>query len=559
MRNLNNLFRATISVFVMLVLAQGLKAQQVPLFNQYFNNGFLQYPSVAGFADQPRLSLIYRGQFSGLEGAPSTFAASYSSLLGKQMGFGVNVQNTEIGLVRQTKVAGGFAWKFWSSTKHQLSVGALPTLSFFSINEDRVSPETFDDQVLQSLLGNNGTALSVDLSVSYRYGDFGLDFAVPTVINESLTDDAYIQINEDNIPDFIAGAHYRFMIDPIKNISVTPNVTWRYRDVIGSELDALVMLEYGDKFSVSGGYRNNYGPTAGVGVKINRNIQFSYHYDFGQSDVPFLSDGFSEIGLHFNFKRNEEKWRIRYMKGDSVIQRLRNEGIYDQSLISEEEKRLATDYLYSLESTGSNKEKRAKAEENFQGILDEIREVQVAKLAEEARQRKEAEAAKAEADRIAAEQEAERQRVEAERVAEEQRKEAERIAEEQRKEAGEEEKATETERVSQRQGTEEDKEETLERDPSRDSGYLQDINSIGYEYVIVIASYNINSPYAKSYLDQIKSQYPDAAIFRSVKRSLDYLYVGGYDQLEPALQRMREIRANSEFKDSWVHIIRLSR
>ena len=529
-------FRIAICLLMIVGISHQANAQQVPLFNQYFSNPFLAYPSTAGMNENPRLSLIYRGQWSDIEGSPVGLAVNYTSRMGKDMGFGLTVQNNEIGLVRQTRISGGVSYAFYSTNKHSLSVGALASVSLFSLNDDLVSPETFEDDVLRNLIGNNGSSISMDFSLSYQFdNNFRIDFAVPTLINESLSDDEYIQINEDNIPDYIAGAQYRFTLSPVSQLYLTPNVTWRYRDVIGSEIDVLFRLDFKEKFSFSGGYRNNYGVTAGVGAKLNQKLEFSYNYDIGQSDVPFLADGFHELGLHFTFKRNEDKWNARYQEGAAVIQRLRNEGIYSKSLIDDEEERLVSDYLYSQETEGSKKERRQKAEERFDEILEEIKENEIAKIAAERERVKAAEEEKARAEqaRIAAEQAEHERAEEARRAAEAAAAEAERQA-----------KA---------------EEEKLAKERAAGTAIIKDVSTIGYEYVIVIASYNQDSPYAKAYLEEIKKTYTDAAIFRSEKRGLDYLYVGGYETIEPALARMEEIRANTQFKDSWVHIIRLSR
>lgn len=536
MKAVKTTIRIAASLIMLLIIGQELEAQQVPLFNQYYSNNFLAYPSTAGYSTNPRLSLIYRGQWSGLDGAPRGIAVNYTSKLGKDMGFGLNIQDNEIGLVKQTRVGGGVSYGFYSTNKHSLAVGASTAMSFFSLNEDRVSPESFDDELLRNLIGNNGSALSFDFSLSYKYGDnFRLDVAAPTLINVSLTDDEYIQINEDNVPDYIAGAQYRFTIDAANQVYFTPNVTWRYRDVIGSEFDVLGKLDYKEKFSFSGGFRNNYGATAGIGVKLSENIEFSYHYDFGKADIPFLADGFNEIGLHFNFKRNEEKWNARHQEGAAVIQRLRNEGVYSKSLISEEDQRLASDYLYSQQTTGKKKDRRAAADERFDEILEEIRNAEVAKLEAAAQAREEAN--RAEQARLAAEEAAERERVQA----------AQRAAAEQQR----------REEEAARQAAEE--KERLDRERSAGTAIVKTVSTVGYEYVVVVASYSMNNKYGPLYLEELKKQFSDAAIFRSEKRGLDYVYVGGYDGREEALARMEEIRSTTDFKDSWVHIIRLSR
>ncbi|KOF01372.1 hypothetical protein OB69_17940, partial [Roseivirga seohaensis subsp. aquiponti] len=402
--------------FTLVLLALALwvsegMAQQVPLYNQYFHRATLAYPSVAAFGTRPELSVVYRRQFSDLEGAPESFAVAFQNPLGDKMGFNINLVGNNIGFIRQTKVQGGFGYALLNQSAHKLSVGAMPSLSFFGINEDVISPESFNDPTLQNLIGNNGTALSVDFSLSYRYNNFGVDVAVPNVVNESLSDDEYIQINEDNVPDYIAGAHYRFSLS--NDVYLTPNVTWRYREVIGSEFDILARMEYKNKFEASAGYRDNYGPTLGAGIYINPNILFVYNYDFGKADVPFLSDGLSEFGLHFSFEKNKDKQQEKYAQGEAILNQIRADNIYDRNMIPQSDQRLVVDYLASLESTGSKKEKLERADARFDEILQQMKDAEQARLQASFDQEAQSklEAAQAEEARIQAEQEAEAARL----------------------------------------------------------------------------------------------------------------------------------------------------
>ena len=516
--------------FTLVLLALALwvsegMAQQVPLYNQYFHRATLAYPSVAAFGTKPELSVVYRRQFSDLEGAPESFAVAFQNPLGEKMGFNVNLVGNNIGFIRQTKVQGGFGYALLNQSAHKLSVGAMPSLSFFGINEDVISPESFNDPTLQGLIGNNGTALSVDFSLSYRYNNFGVDVAVPNVVNESLSDDEYIQINEDNVPDYIAGAHYRFSLS--NDVYLTPNVTWRYREVIGSEFDILARMEYKNKFEASAGYRDNYGPTLGAGIYINPNILFVYNYDFGKADVPFLSDGLSEFGLHFSFEKNQNKQQERYAQGEAILNQIRADNIYDRNMIPQSDQRMVVDYLASLESTGSKKEKLERADARFDEILQQMKDAEQARLQASFDQEAQSklEAAQAEEARIKAEQEAEAERLRQQAAAQ-----------------------AERDRLAKEQEVKEKAEQALAQN-----------NDTTDDYLIVVASYSVGNRYGKLYLEELKAEYPNAGLFTSQKRQLDYLYIESLNDFDKAIARMKEIRNNTQFKNSWVHIVRLSR
>ncbi|WP_221405477.1 hypothetical protein, partial [Roseivirga ehrenbergii] len=79
------------------------------------------------------------------------------------------------------------------------------------------------------------------------------------------------------------------------------------------------------------------------------------------------------------------------------------------------------------------------------------------------------------------------------------------------------------------------------------------------DYLIVVASYSVGNRYGKLYLEELKAEYPQAGLFTSQKRNLDYLYIESLNDFDKAIARMKEIRNDTRFKNSWVHIVRLSR
>ena len=567
MKAIRTTIKTIFCLIALMIVAGDLQAQQVPLFNQYYRMPSLAYTSATVFNERPRLSLAYREQFSGLEGAPTGVALAYSTNLASKMGLGFNVSSTEVGLIRQLRVQGGYAYKLLDKD-HQLSVGALVGFSSFSINDEVVSPETQNDPILLNLLGNNGSALSVDFSLSYRYKDFQLDVAAPTIINESLSDDEYVQINEDNIPDYMVGGQYSFLLNVEKQIYVTPNVTWRYRDVLGSEFDVLARIDYNNKFSAFGGYRGNYGATFGAGVFINKSLEFTYNYDFGDPQIPFLSDGFSEFGLHLTMKTADERKVNKYSEGEAVYNRVIDENIYDPSILNPKDKEALKDYLYSLEFEGNKKERRANAELRYEELFARLKAQEVARLEAIAQARR-----KAEQDSINAVN-AERERLERERLAEEarlaeaKRLEEERLAKEAAAKAAEDNKYTKATNAAIEKMSEAQKARVravnrlVTPDRLTEIGVSGDPDSpasIDREaYIIVVASYNLDSKYSRIFLNSILDEYDDARIFASRKRKLDYVYIGASSDYNAVIARMRKIRQDTRFKDSWVHIVRLS-
>lgn len=559
--------QSILCLIALIMVASNLQAQQVPMLNQYYRARTLAYPSASVFNLNPKLSLVYREQFSGLEGAPTGVALAYSGSMAERMGFGANLTSNNVGLIQQIRVQGGIGYKFLDANGHRLAIGTQLTYSSFSINDDLVSAESFNDPILSNLIGSNGSTFSVDFSLSYRFSEFQLDFAAPTLINQSLSDDEYIKINEDNIPDYLMGLQYSFLIDAEKQIFLRPNLTWRYREVIGSEFDALARVDFNDKFSLFGGYRGNYGASVGAGIFISKNIEFTYNQDFGDPEIPFLNDGFSEFGLHLTMKSADKKNASKYKTGEVVYNKVIDENIYDESLLNSDDKSALKEYLYSLETVGNKKERRAKAGERYTQLFESLRAQEVSRLQALAQTRRQAEqdsinALNTEQARL------ESERLEQERLAEEQRREDERKAKE--AEQAKQDKISDYERatllaIEKLSKPEQERIKAINRLVLPDRltelgapGEPNFANSVKAAYIIVVAAYDLDSRASRVYLNSILGEYANAKIFASRKRGYDYVFIGQSNDYEDAIAKMRAMKENTQFKDSWVHIVRLS-
>lgn len=400
-KQVNNNTIKVIAVLILALITGKLNAQQVPLYNQYYYSPSLVYPSGNVFQENRYVSFVYRDQFGGLVGSPKSFAFAYTGNVHGRKAFSANVTTADIGFTSQVKISGGMGYKLFGEGNEGLSLGAQIGLSLFSLNEERVNPENPADNILVNLLGQSGSSLSVDLSLSYRVGKWKLDAAIPTVVNESLSDDAYIQINDDNLPDFIGGLGYAYMINP--DLTFSPYVGIRLRETIGAEFDFMGEFNFKDRFRAFGGYRDNYGPTIGIGAQVFPKLLFTFNYDFGDKDIPFLADGFNEFGLHYQLNSREQREDDCIGEGEAVVNRITDERIFDENLVQPEDRLKALCYLASLEE-GKRKEKNLKAEDAYQALFAKIKEEELTKqeAARQARleqQRLEEERKAAEAER----------------------------------------------------------------------------------------------------------------------------------------------------------------
>lgn len=375
-----------VSVSLFMTFGFLANAQQVPLINQYFRIPTLAFASSSSFERRPVISMLYRGQWSNLVGAPETLAFNYVNPLDRVVSYNINLSSFQLGVLNQNHFSAGISRAF-SAGGHYFSLGAEVGGSLFSLNEERISVETISDQLLQQLIGNTGIGFFVNPSVSYRYGTFSMNFAAPGLIRGSLSNDSFARLNSDNQVDYLLNMAYAMALDPREKIIFTPSVTWRNQALLGSQFDVMASLDFDQKLQLTAGYRGEFGSTIGVGVRVKENIHFTYNYEFGKKDVPFISDGFSEIALHFSFKNQEEKAKELEKEALEIVKMLRRRQIHNPDLIRSTDRAILLKYLFTIQG-GNKKQKAQLAEQAFAILLERIEQNRRKTLVDEAIQRK---------------------------------------------------------------------------------------------------------------------------------------------------------------------------
>jgi type IX secretion system PorP/SprF family membrane protein len=303
---------------LILITLSHSKAQQLPLYSQYVENGFLLNPAMAGSRMYSPLRLSLRQQWSGVEGAPETQALSFNKNLGnkcttcnvmgnplarrnKQRGVGVGgfFFNDKYGAVSRTGIELSYSYHLQlsrqrlgqSGTKLAFGLGGL----FYQYKFDRS-----DIPVGDPLYGADIVSYIPDANFGvYLYNDdyfVGLSAVHLFESSVKMGDD----IIEDNIMQrhYYATAGYTFHLMDL--VDLEPSV------IVRKTLDSDVYYDFSMKlyinhFWMAASYRSNDQIVGMVGVSYN-NYYIGYSYDhYTNNLIADSSDGTHEITLGINF------------------------------------------------------------------------------------------------------------------------------------------------------------------------------------------------------------------------------------------------------------------
>lgn len=304
---LNLIYKLTVSSLICFTLT-GLKAlsQQE---NHYLLESFVPLrnnPAYTGNRDLNDLMIMTRQQWTGFEGAPTSYLlATHFVLRDKNASIGADIQNNSTGPVNETRIFLSYSYKVVMGEKSSLYLGLKGGVGILQINlSDLVvidqGDKLFETDVNNLILPNLGSGLH------FVYQNFYFDFSIPKMLRNRLTPKGVQEVNDENREDmpFIigGGAKFRTADDLFLHPAI---ILWLIKG-------ATPLFET----RISTSYRKMgaglvYRPLSALGGYIDYlfwdDIRIGYAYELPTSMLKGSLSGSHEIYLGYNFPFTKQK------------------------------------------------------------------------------------------------------------------------------------------------------------------------------------------------------------------------------------------------------------
>jgi type IX secretion system PorP/SprF family membrane protein len=285
-----------IAILSFCVLVKAHSQQEVQ-FTQYLENQLYYNPAYAGSNDFLSLNGLYRQQFVGLKGAPTTQSLTmHSPTSFKELGIGLSVLNDQVGMFKQTwfNVDLSYSIRFKKST---LAFGLKTGVNLVSLDFQNAY---YHDQGDVSIVGfRNRIMPNIGSGIYYHSEKFFLGLAVPRIPERMALGG---EIN------FIDRRHYYFMAGGI----ITANSWLKLRPstmvkhVSGSPLAIDLSMSFIFNDVVWFGLNHRIQESVGLNVQysISQQLKIGYAYDYSVNKLRTHNLGTHEIflGYDLNFR-----------------------------------------------------------------------------------------------------------------------------------------------------------------------------------------------------------------------------------------------------------------
>lgn len=297
----------TFSIFFIFAMNQ-VFGQQIPQYSQYLQNPFVLNPATFGASKYTQVSVSTRQQWTGIEGTPSTYLATFSAPIehGQSYFHGVGgyFVSDHTGGISRTGVYGGYSIHVPVGENSHFSAGVSLGYLRFSLGQARLS----------SASDPSDPALFAQPANGIVDGSFGLlfksrDFFFGLAVNQALP--AEVNLYNPNLlqKHYNIMAGYLLAIDHDKKVALMPSVM--YRKGATSYTDVNLTVRFEDKAWLGTSYRLKYGWIFTAGADLGGLI-LSYSYDAATSLIGLPNNGSHELTLGWRtFKESKNRWKDR--------------------------------------------------------------------------------------------------------------------------------------------------------------------------------------------------------------------------------------------------------
>lgn len=320
---MKNSYIAILVLLIMGLFSDNGIAQQDAQYTQYMYNPLGINPAYAGTREVFSAIGLYRTQWVGLDGAPTTGTFSLHSPVGKRVGLGLNIIHDEIFIQKETYLDIDFSYTIDISDKGKMAFGVKGGAHLLDIDTERANTGPYN-------VGDSSAEVNIDNKFSpqvgvgaYYYGErFYLGVSVPNLLqtnhfDESSIDDSNNTVSLSNSSVAEERINYYlltgYVFDINKHLKLKPALLTKLTSGAPLQVDLSANFLIYDKLTLGAAYRWSAAFSAMVGFQISDQLMLGLGYDQETTKLARYNDGSYEIVLRYElFKRNAKMKNPRF-------------------------------------------------------------------------------------------------------------------------------------------------------------------------------------------------------------------------------------------------------
>ncbi|TDO73335.1 type IX secretion system PorP/SprF family membrane protein [Flavobacterium chryseum] len=281
--------------FLLLFCTSGALAQQESQYSQYMYNTMTFNAGYTGSRGIASIMGLYRTQWVGLDGAPTTVNFSIQTPVGSHSnGIGLDIVSDQIGPAKNIGLMASFAYTILGSTDVKYSFGISGGFDNFSVDYSLLNPENPDPNFVGEM---SQFSPNVGAGFYVHSDNWYIGVSVPRLLKTNFYDDVKETVYSQSSQYYLI-LGYVFDLNPYLKLKPAALV----KAVSGAPLavDVSVSFLINDKFTIGAAYRWDAAFSALAGFQVTDGIQIGYGYDYDTTNIGNYNSGSHELFLRFD-------------------------------------------------------------------------------------------------------------------------------------------------------------------------------------------------------------------------------------------------------------------
>lgn len=285
--------------FIVLILLCSLSgfAQRDSQYTQYMYNPLSINPAYAGQREVLSVFGMYRNQWVGLDGAPSTTTiAAHSPINDSRMGVGLSFDNDRVGPVNENRIAADLSYTIEASPYYKLSFGLKGSANLLNVDYTKLSIYNPDDAAFQNNIENRFSP-NIGAGIYLHSDNTYVGLSIPNFLETVHYggSDTY-SATKQKMHYYLMAGHV-FEINPM--LMFKPSVLAKIVSGAPFQTDFSANFLINEKLTLGASYRWSASVSAMAGFQISEGLFAGYSYDAETTRLSNYNSGSHEIFLRF--------------------------------------------------------------------------------------------------------------------------------------------------------------------------------------------------------------------------------------------------------------------
>ncbi len=306
--------RCIFTLLFFIGLSFTLQAQQAPQYSLYMLNQYQFNPAYAGLDNSLSITGVFRKQWVDLPGSPTQQNLNvHMPLYILRGGFGINVENENLGAERNTSAM--LSYNYWIpvNKKSLLTMGLGAGIVQKSlVGSKLIAPDgLYEGTTFTHNDGNIPTSIATAIAptlsagIYYQSPIFEIGLSANNLLGTSIT------YEENELTNIILDQNY-FLTFAL-NLELTSTLTvhpsfFAKSNIDQTQLEISTILKYNDNIFGGASFRGYNAESIDAvvligGFKLSEKVTLAYSYDLSLSAVSSVTSGSHEILLNYNLNR----------------------------------------------------------------------------------------------------------------------------------------------------------------------------------------------------------------------------------------------------------------